>query len=204
MLAGRGAFLYMQSAYAEAEALLDDALTLEPSNALWHCARANVRFDSGRVRGAEADLARALELDRRCAPAYLQQAPTILTRLVLVVRCPRAQTADCCCGGSDAGTWRSSTATNPPRPRKPHDCCPPSDCARPLDVIVMSQRRSCAVRELRHSLAIDDSLPLAHVELALALQATGKVDQALYVLDKAAERFPSSIELRCFHAEMVG
>ena len=68
----------------------------------------------------------------------------------------------------------------------------------------MSQRRSFAVRELRHSLAIDDSLPLAHVELALALQATGKVDQALYVLDKAAERFPSSIELRCFHAEMVG
>ena len=88
MLAGRGAFLYMQSAYAEAEALLDDALTLEPSNALWHCARANILFDSGRVRGAEADLARALELDRRCAPAYLQQAPTILTRLVSVVRCP--------------------------------------------------------------------------------------------------------------------
>ena len=72
MLAGRGAFLYMQSAYAEAEALLDDALTLEPSNALWHCARANIRFDSGRVSSAEADLARALELDRRCAPAYLQ------------------------------------------------------------------------------------------------------------------------------------
>ena len=88
MLAGRGAFLYMQSAYAEAEALLDDALTLEPSNALWHCARANILFDSGRVRGAEADLARALELDRRCAPAYLQQAPTILTRLVSVVCCP--------------------------------------------------------------------------------------------------------------------
>jgi len=45
---------------------------------------------------------------------------------------------------------------------------------------------------------------LAHVELALALQSGGKGDQALYVLEKAAGRFPASVELRCFYAEMVG
>ena len=61
-----------------------------------------------------------------------------------------------------------------------------------------------AVPELRRSLAIDDELPLAHVELAIALQASGKADQALVVLDSAAARFPDSVELRCFHAEMIG
>lgn len=61
-----------------------------------------------------------------------------------------------------------------------------------------------AVPELRRSLAIDDELPLAHVELAIALQAGGKADQALVVLDRAAARFAHCVELRCFHAEMIG
>ena len=51
---------------------------------------------------------------------------------------------------------------------------------------------------------LDDEIPLAHVELAIALQATGKADQALVVLENAATRFASSVELRCFHAEMIG
>ena len=64
--------------------------------------------------------------------------------------------------------------------------------------------KTLATPELRYSLAIDDELPLAHVELAISLQAGGKADQALYVLEQAAARFPTSVELRCFHAEMVG
>ena len=65
--------------------------------------------------------------------------------------------------------------------RKPNDCCPPSDCARPLDV--MSQRRSCAVRELRHSLAIDASLCQSET-YALDVETTGELTAGQVVVDR--------------------
>ena len=177
-LAGRACFLYMEARYADAhemlnqvrlatcdlllatfqesarlnllalirKLLLHQVLVLEPTNPLWLCQRANVKFDMGKVKLAQADLEAALVLDRRCAAAYLQKG----------------------------------------------------------HIELFHGDKTKATPELRYSLAIDDELPLAHVELALALQSGGKGDQALYVLEKAAARFPASVELRCFYAEMVG
>eukprot|EP01046_Picozoa_sp_COSAG06_P008200 COSAG06_NODE_412_length_16042_cov_52.419934_7_plen_712_part_00 len=183
-LAGRACFLYMEARYASAAELLDQVLLLEPDNPLWLCQRATVQFDMGEVDLAHKNLEAALALDRRCAPAYLQRGHIQVSKRVFVrhfilrpIILPR-QARD---------KHRESTQKE-----------------TRVFLQLFHGDKTLATPELRYSLAIDDELPLAHVELAISLQAGGKADQALYVLEQAAARFPTSVELRCFHAEMVG